>query len=99
MVEPVAVMKNPYPSIEERVADEWFQALDRRRVVTGRQQWDILVTGVHPSGSDCWIQMAAADDARKRLLLKVSRETTVEAALEAVAIAAQQNLHVTTAGA
>jgi hypothetical protein len=99
MVEAASVNTNPYPSTPDRFADAWFQALDQRRVVTARDQWDILVTGVHEFGSECWIQMAAANDEQKQLLLKVSRDTTVEAALEAVAIAAQQNLHVATATA
>ena len=83
---------NPYPSTaDHRDADSWFQALDQRRVVTARESWDIVVTGVHASGGDCWIQMASAQDERKQVLLRVSPDTSVEAALEAVATAAQQD--------
>jgi hypothetical protein len=91
------VDNNPYPSTPDRFADSWFQALDQRRVVTPRNEWDILVTGVHAQGSECWIQMADANDERKQLLLRVSKDTTVEAALEAVKAAAQQDKPIATA--
>jgi hypothetical protein len=87
--------RNPYPSVgDPEMAETWFHALDQRRVVTPRDEWDILVTGVHTVGRDCWIQMSAAQDERKQVLLQVSEQTTVEAALEAVATAAREDLPV-----
>lgn len=72
--------------------EKWFQALDQRRVGTSTNHWDILVTGVHASGQDCWIQVASADDKAKQVVLHVSPTTTVEDALNALIGASQQDL-------
>ena len=72
--------------------DDWFQALDHRQVGTPRDHWDILVTGVHKAGRDCWIQVSSAADEAKQFVLHVTSKTTVEAALTALTAAAQQNL-------
>jgi hypothetical protein len=72
--------------------DKWFTALDHRRVGTSKNAWDIVVTGVHASGPDCWIQVASADDDSKQVVLHVSPQTTVEAALAALTAAPQEEL-------
>jgi hypothetical protein len=83
---------NP-PATGRAVAPEtWFNALDQRRVGTAARHWDILVTGVHASGADCWIQLASAEDETRQLVLHVSRQTTVDAAVAALTVASQGEL-------
>jgi hypothetical protein len=74
----------PPAKVRRNNSDKWFAALDHRRVGTSKCAWDIVVTGVHASGPDCWIQVAWADDERKQVVLHVSPQTTVEAALAAL---------------
>ena len=90
-------MKNSHPRPPARhgrpvAPEQWFEALDQRRVGTSTHRWDILVTGVHASGPDCWIQVASADDLTRQLVLHVSPKTTIDDALEALTAAAQQDL-------
>jgi hypothetical protein len=73
-------------------SEKWFAALDHRRVGTGANHWDIVVTGVHAKGRDCWIQVASADDESKQFVLHVSPRTTVEAALDALTAAPPEQL-------
>ena len=77
------------------VSDKWFEALDQRRVGSGREHWDVVVTGIHASGPDCWIQVASAEDETKQLVLRVSSETTVEDALRALAAVSPRDLSTT----
>jgi hypothetical protein len=67
------------------LSDRWFKALDQRRVGSGKEEWEVLVTGIHTSGPDCWIQLASAADETRQLLLCVSSQTTVDDALLALA--------------
>ena len=76
--------QRPPAKVRKSNTDKWFAALDQRRVGTAKNAWDIVVTGVHASGPDCWIQVASADDDRKQVVLHVSPQTTVEAALAAL---------------
>ena len=67
------------------MTDKWFKALDHRRVGSGKRAWDVIVTGIHASGADCWIQLESAADQTRQLILRVSSQTTVEDAVQALA--------------
>jgi hypothetical protein len=67
------------------ITEKWFQALDHRRVGSGKRAWDVIVTGIHASGTDCWIQIASAADETRQLLLRVSSQTTIDDAIQVLA--------------
>ena len=53
---------------------------------------NITVRGVEMSGADCVIQLAAADDDSRRLLLRLPADANIEDTLRALAAAIEESL-------
>jgi len=66
------------------LADRWFYALDRRRIVTGMRSWIMHVTGIHLDGREVWIQIAPGRTRDRGLVLHASEWTTIDQAIAAV---------------
>jgi hypothetical protein len=67
------------------VVDRWFRALDQRRVRIGLHEWLLQVTGIYADHDDVWIQIADGSAYGASVLLRVSSDTSVDRALEALA--------------
>ena len=65
-------------------ADAWFAALDHREIEADGRVWQTEVSGVHADGDDWWIQLTAADDPERGLVLHLSGPATVSHALDAL---------------
>ena len=65
-------------------ADAWFAALDHREIEAEGRVWQTEVSGVHADGEDWWIQLTAADDPERGLVLHLSGPATVSHALDAL---------------
>jgi len=68
------------------VIDKWYRALDRQELRLGTQAWPALVSGIHVQGRDLWIQISHAENPEQSLVLHVSRDTNIDAALAAAAL-------------
>ena len=64
--------------------DAWFNVLDQRRFTVGHKRWTAQVAGIHVVGSDTWIQLEFAEDEQRSLLLQLTPDTGVGAAVEAI---------------
>ena len=62
----------------------WFDVLDQRRFTVGHKRWTAQVAGIHVVGSDTWIQLEFAEDDQRSLLLQLTPDTGVGAAVEAI---------------
>jgi hypothetical protein len=62
----------------------WFDVLDQRRFTVGHQRWTAQVAGIHVVGTDTWVQLEFAEDQQRSLLLQLTPETGVGAAIEAI---------------
>ena len=62
----------------------WFDVLDQRRFTVGHKRWTAQVAGIHVVGSDTWIQLEFAEDEQRSLLLQLTPDTGVGAAVEAI---------------
>jgi hypothetical protein len=64
--------------------DAWFDVLDQRRFMIGRQQLTAQVAGIHVVGANTWIQLEFAEDVRRSLLLQLPPGMGVGAAVDAI---------------
>jgi hypothetical protein len=64
--------------------DAWFDVLDQRRFLVGRQQLTAQVAGIHVVGSNTWIQLEFAEDVRRSLLLQLPPGMGVGAAVDTI---------------
>jgi hypothetical protein len=62
----------------------WFDVLDQRRFTVGHERLTAQVAGIHVVGTDTWIQIDFAEDQQRSLLLQLTPETGVGAAVEAI---------------
>jgi hypothetical protein len=62
----------------------WFDVLDQRRFTVGHERLTAQVAGIHVVGADTWIQIEFAEDRQRSLLLQLTPETGVGAAVEAI---------------
>ena len=62
----------------------WFDVLDQRRFMVGHKRLTAQVTGIHVVGADTWIQLEFTEDQQRSLLLQLTPETGVGAAVEAI---------------
>lgn len=62
----------------------WFDVLDQRRFTVGHERLTAQVAGIHVVGADTWIQLEFAEDQQRSLLLQLTPETGVGAAVEAI---------------
>ena len=67
------------------VVDQWFRALDQRRIRIGLHEWLLQVTGIYADHDDVWIQIADGCLDGGSVVLRVSSWTSVDKALEALA--------------
>jgi len=61
--------------------DKWYHALDQRQLTIGKRPWPALVSGIHAHGANLWIQISHADNPEESLVLRVSRDTSIDAAI------------------
>ena len=64
--------------------DAWFDILDQRRFLVGRQQLTAQVAGIHVVGANTWIQLEFAEDHHRSLLLQLPPGMGVGAAVDAI---------------
>ena len=62
----------------------WFDVLDQRRFAVGHERWTAQVAGIHVVDGDTWIQLQFLEDRQRSLLLQLTPETGVGAAVEAI---------------
>ena len=62
----------------------WFDVLDQRRFTVGHERWTAHVAGIHVVDGDTWVQLEFAEDEQRSLLLQLTPETGVGAAVEAI---------------
>lgn len=62
----------------------WFKSLDKRRIGPPGQSRVALVTGIHADAAGLWIQIMAARDPTRSVVLHVSQDTTVHDAVAAL---------------
>ena len=62
----------------------WFDVLDQRRFTVGHERLTAQVTGIHVVGDDTWIQLEFTEDQRRSLLLQLTPDTGVGAAVKAI---------------
>jgi sugar phosphate isomerase/epimerase len=72
------------------VVESWFDVLDQRRFVVGDERFTAQVAGVHVAGFDTWIQLEFEEDRRRSLLLHLTPETGVRAAVETIRVLLQR---------
>jgi hypothetical protein len=64
--------------------DEWYAALEGRRVRRAAHNWRVEVVGVHGAGSDYWLQLRLIGRPALERVLRVPSGTSIEAALHMV---------------
>jgi hypothetical protein len=69
-------------------ADQWFAALDQRRIGAGGDSWTAVVSGVHPDGAALWIQLAPSDNPYRSIVLHVLATANVESVVSRLTCAA-----------
>ena len=62
----------------------WFKALDKRRIGPPGKARVALVAGIHTDATDLWIQVMAAGDPTRSVVLHVSHYTTIHDAVAAL---------------
>lgn len=67
------------------VVDRWFRALDQRRVRIGLHEWLLHVTGIYADHDEVWIQIADDCSDGGSIVLRVSPDTSIDHALQALA--------------
>ena len=70
--------------LESLSADEWFGALDQRRIGTGADSWVAQVLGVHSEREGLWVQLAPDDDAGATIVVHLSSSTQLAEVLAAL---------------
>lgn len=73
------------PARLPRTRDDWYTALDGRRIRRGRKHWRVEVSGVHGTGRNFWLQVKLVGYPSRDILLRVTPRTTSEAALHTLA--------------
>ena len=61
-----------------------FAAIDHQRIGDDRTGWVALVLGVHTSGAESWVQVAAHYDPSRSVLLHIPQSATAQQALAAL---------------
>jgi hypothetical protein len=65
-------------------ANEWFEALDQRRIGRGADRWTASVLRVHGDDREWWIDVASAANPAANVVLRLSRQATVFHAVAAL---------------
>jgi hypothetical protein len=68
-----------------RTVDEWFAALEGRRVRRAGKSWRVEVVGIHALRPYHWFQVRLAGRPAKEVLVRVPPGTTPEVVLHALA--------------
>lgn len=71
-------------SHETSSSNAWFDVLDQRCFTVGHERLTAQVAGIHVVGSDTWIQIEFAENQQRSVLLQLSPDTGVGAAVEAI---------------
>jgi hypothetical protein len=59
-------------------ADDWFDALDNRRVDGRGERRSVHVLGIHADGPDLWLQVAPSDRPEEHLVLHITPSVTLD---------------------
>jgi hypothetical protein len=59
-------------------ADDWFDALDNRRLDARGERWSVQVLGIHADGPDLWLQVALSDHLEESLVLHITPSVTLD---------------------
>lgn len=78
--------------LHEIPSSAWFDVLDQRRFTIGHERLTAQVAGIHVVGTDTWIQIEFAEDQQRSLLLQLTPETGVGAAVEAIETSLRRRL-------
>ena len=78
----VAVLR-PRPFLSQS-ADDWFIALDQRRIGDGAAAWIIEVLGIHREPGGHWVQIATSGNPFATLVLRVTASTHLDDVLTAL---------------
>ena len=59
-------------------ADQWFAALDQRRIGADTGSWVAQVLGVHCEGDGFWVQLASSEDPFATIILHLAATTQID---------------------
>jgi hypothetical protein len=65
-------------------ADDWFFALDQRRIGAGAKAWVAQVFGVYRQNGELWVQLAPLDRPASAIVVHVSPATRLDDVLDAL---------------
>jgi hypothetical protein len=66
------------------LVDQWFRALDQRRIYFGVREWHVQVTSILVEEEVLWVQIADGQRQAASVLLRVGSMTSVEQAVRAL---------------
>lgn len=64
--------------VETTSADQWFAALDQRRIGAGTGSWVVQVLGVHCEDDGFWIQLSSSEDSFATIVLHLAADTPID---------------------
>jgi hypothetical protein len=70
--------------VETRSADQWFAALDQRRIGAGAGSWVAQVLGVHCEDDGFWIQLSSSEDSFATIVIHLVSKTPMADVLAAL---------------
>ena len=70
--------------VDSRSSDQWFAALDQRKIGSGSGNWVVQVQGVHSENDGVWIQISSSEDPFATIVLHLTATTSVGDVLAAL---------------
>lgn len=71
-------------TVETTFADQWFAALDQRRIGAGARSWVAQVLGVHCEDDGLWIQLSSSEDPFATIVLHLAPTTPIDDVIAAL---------------
>jgi hypothetical protein len=65
--------------------DRWFDAIDHKRIGSGRSSWIAEVVGIHADGEDLWVQVSPTERPGSTVVLRVAVHSPSEGVTAALA--------------
>jgi hypothetical protein len=66
------------------LVDQWFRALDHRKIYVGLSEWLVQVTGIYVDENAVWIQISDRLRPGGSVVLRVSSTTSIDQAVRAL---------------
>jgi len=64
--------------VDNTSADQWFAALDQRRIGAGAGSWIAQVVGVHRDDDGFWVQVSSSEDPFSTIVLHLAPTTPID---------------------